>query len=65
VVPDILHIGPDGALESHAEAEQRLLQRLDLPADHDLFRSRSELLSEAYRRREESIAYRRPTAQAV
>jgi uncharacterized protein (DUF488 family) len=57
-VPSILHIGPAGELESHTDAEQRLLTTLHLP-ERDLFRTDAERLSEAYRRQEEKIAWRR------
>jgi uncharacterized protein (DUF488 family) len=51
------HILFDGALESQHQAEARLLRELDLPSD-DIFRSRAEVLDEAYRRRGEVVGYR-------
>ena len=57
--PQLLHIGPTGELETHAEAEARLLSRLHLP-DRDLFRDHADLLAEAYRLQELKIAWRRP-----
>ena len=53
---DIEHIHADGRLESHAAALNRLARMHNLPED-DMFRSREELLAEAYRRQEERIAY--------
>ncbi|WP_428940956.1 DUF488 family protein [Fontivita pretiosa] len=50
------HILEDGSLQSHDEAVNRLLTELGLP-DHDLFRSRDELVDEAYRLRAMEIAY--------
>ena len=52
----VQHILEDGELESHEEAVRRLLVELGLP-DHDLFRSREEIVNEAYRRRGDEIAY--------
>ncbi len=57
-VPALWHIGPDGALESHEQAETRLLQTLHLPV-RGLFHDPAEQLAEAYRRQEERIAWRR------
>lgn len=50
------HIHADGRLESHDVALIRLAKMLRLPED-DLFRSREELLADAYLRQEERIAY--------
>lgn len=52
----IQHIHSDGHLESHAEAEQRLLQTLKLPTE-DFFRKPSEILDEAYALQGKKIAY--------
>lgn len=54
------HILEDGTLQSHAETMNRLLRLLDLP-DFDLFRSREEILEDAYQIRSGQIAYERPT----
>ena len=54
--PTLTHIGPDGDLETHAEAEQRLLARHHFP-DHGLFHTHEQLLEEAYLRCEERIAW--------
>jgi uncharacterized protein (DUF488 family) len=50
------HILEDGRLESHDDALTRLLAELGI-AEHDLFRSRDELIVEAYSRRGQQIAY--------
>lgn len=52
----VQHILGDGRLESHDDAVARLLAELRLP-DHDLFRSRDEIIEEAYRWRGDEIAY--------
>jgi len=52
----VQHILEDGSLQSHDEAVNRLLAELELP-DHDLFRSREEIVDEAYRQRGLEIAY--------
>lgn len=53
---EISHIHGDGKLESHEAAEMRMLRRYTT-AEGDLFRSRIELLNQAYKRRGEEIAY--------
>jgi len=50
------HIHPDGRLESHADAMERLMTRFQL-AEPDLFRTPSERLDEALSRQEHRIAY--------
>lgn len=50
------HILPDGRLESHGHAMERLLDIVGLPRE-DLFRSRQELIAEALVRQEGRIAY--------
>jgi uncharacterized protein (DUF488 family) len=52
----IQHIREDGRLESHAELESRLLTLAGL-SEADLFRSREELLEEAYDWQGDRIAY--------
>jgi len=52
----IEHIHADGRLESHDVALTRLARMLNVP-EHDMFRSREELLADAYRMQEERIAY--------
>jgi uncharacterized protein (DUF488 family) len=56
---EVQHILADGTLESHQDTMSRLIEMLDLPAS-DMFRSRDEIVSEAYRRHGERIAYALP-----
>ncbi len=51
------HILPGGGIESQEEAASRLLREVGLSAQH-MFRSRSEILEEAYGRRSEEVGYR-------
>ncbi len=53
---DIRHILGDGSLETHADAETRLLAEEKVPGD-DLFTPREELITKAYDRRGGKIAY--------
>lgn len=50
------HILGDGRLESHEDALTRLIAELDMP-ERDLFRSRDELVLNAYSLRGQQIAY--------
>jgi hypothetical protein len=59
----VLHIHADGRLETHREAERRLLRLWDLH-DPDLFRTQDQILAEAYERQEARIAYVMPDAMA-
>lgn len=52
----VKHILENGRLETHEDALSRLLAELRLPAC-DLFRSRNEIIEEAYTRRGQQIAY--------
>lgn len=52
----VVHIHADGHLEAHEAALDRLARMFNLP-ERDMFRSRDELLDEAYRRQGERIAY--------
>jgi uncharacterized protein (DUF488 family) len=52
----VQHILPDGTLESHRAAMDRLLDVAKVPRQ-DLFRSREELMKEALSRQEERVAY--------
>ena len=54
----VQHIHADGSLESHDDAMSRLLRQLHLP-EHDMFRSRNDVLADAYRLQEKRIAYER------
>ncbi|MDP3849824.1 MAG: DUF488 domain-containing protein [Luteolibacter sp.] len=53
---EIFHILSDGRLESHAAAEERMMAPYVSP-EGDMFRSRIELLNDAYKRRGEEINY--------
>jgi uncharacterized protein (DUF488 family) len=53
---EISHIRADGRLETHAAAEERMMAPYVSP-EGDMFRSRIELLNEAYKRRGEEINY--------
>lgn len=53
---DIGHILGDGSLETHADAETRLMAEEKVPGD-DLFTPREELIAKAYDRRGGKIAY--------
>lgn len=57
------HILAEGEIESHSEAERRLLRVTGL-GNGDLFKSQDELLREAYRVQGLKIAYRRPESAA-
>jgi hypothetical protein len=50
------HILEDGRIETHDEALERLLKELDSPIN-DLFRSRAEVIADAYDARADQIAY--------
>jgi len=52
----VQHILADGRLESHETTMERLLKIAGLP-DHELFRSRDELVAEALFRQEQKVAY--------
>ena len=52
----VQHILADGRLESHDATMERLLQVIGL-RDHDLFRSRDDLIAEALVRQEQRVAY--------
>lgn len=52
----VQHILSDGRLESHDATMERLLQVIGL-RDHDMFRSRDDLIAEALVRQEERVAY--------
>lgn len=60
------HIVENGRLESHEDAVTRLLEELDIP-ERDLFRTRDDLIIEAYSRRGQQIAYReeQPTGEQI
>jgi uncharacterized protein (DUF488 family) len=56
----VMHILGDAAIEPHSPAtEDRLIAETFKREQPDLFRSRDDILAEAFRRREEGVAYRR------
>lgn len=55
---DIFHILEDGTLESHQDAERRLVKLVGIPTD-DLFRTEEELIDDAYDLQAGKIAYLR------
>jgi uncharacterized protein (DUF488 family) len=55
---EVRHLLAEGAVETHDEAMRRLLQLLSLP-EHDMFRSREEIIADAYSIRGQAIAYDR------
>ena len=57
---EIFHIRADGQLETHSDAELRMMRRF-VPAEGDMFLSRIDLLNKAYRLRGEEINYVEPS----
>ena len=55
---NVQHIHDDGTLESQDEAERRLVKKFNL-VEPGLFQPDTEILTEAYRRQGEKIAYER------
>jgi uncharacterized protein (DUF488 family) len=58
-VDEVVHILPNGNIETQVEAEQRLLEECELQHE-DLFLTRNDRILEAYQRRGECIAYEEP-----
>jgi uncharacterized protein (DUF488 family) len=57
----VMHVLADGAIEPHTPAtEERLIAETFRREQPDMFRSPENILAEAYRRREEAVAYRMP-----
>ena len=54
---DIRHILGDGSIETTEDAEARLLDSVGLPSEH-LFRTRADLIEEAYDLQSDRIAFR-------
>lgn len=52
----VAHVLPNGVLESHADAMNRLLQILGI-SDQDLYRTREEIIADACALQEKRIAY--------
>ena len=61
---DIRHILGDGSIETHPDAETRLLEEEKVPGD-DLFTPRETLIASAYERRAAKIAYHECAEPAV
>jgi uncharacterized protein (DUF488 family) len=60
----VMHVLADGAIEPHAPAtEDRLIAETFRREQPDLFRTRDDILAEAYQRREEAVAYRLPEGE--
>jgi uncharacterized protein (DUF488 family) len=53
----VLHILSDGRIENHEQLETRLLNLFEL-SDREFFRSRDEIVAEAYKLQGDKIAYR-------
>lgn len=53
----VAHILFDGTLETHRQAEARLLRQQNIPESDDLFRSRETTIDDAYRTQGNRIAY--------
>ena len=53
----IEHILADGSLERHGAAMDRLMDKLKLPRDGDLFRSRDEVIADALDRQAKRVAH--------
>jgi uncharacterized protein (DUF488 family) len=53
---EIVHILADGTLERHGDAMERLVRLLKIPEEH-WFRSREEVLADAYKRQGGRVAY--------
>ncbi|NDE91219.1 MAG: DUF488 domain-containing protein [Alphaproteobacteria bacterium] len=51
------HILGDGSIEKHAQAQARLLKQLHLP-ETDMFKTKDEIIDEAYRKQAGMIAYK-------
>jgi hypothetical protein len=59
----VMHVLADGAIEPHSPAtEERLIAETFHRDQPDMFRSRDDILAEAYQRREAAVAYRMPDA---
>ena len=54
---DVEHILADGSLEAHGAAMDRLMDKLKLPRDGDLFRSREEVIADALDRQAKKVAH--------
>lgn len=61
---EVQHIHADGRLESHLDAMGRLLRFFNLP-EQDIFRSRDDIVADAYRLQADRIAYQRAPGPEV
>jgi hypothetical protein len=59
LIDEVVHILPDGDVETQTEAERRLLEECNLQ-NEDLFLTRTDRIIEAYQRRGARIAYEEP-----
>jgi uncharacterized protein (DUF488 family) len=60
----VMHILADAAIEAHSPVtEDRLIAETFKREQPDLFRSRDDILAEAFQRREQAVAYRIPAPQ--
>ncbi|MDE0193759.1 MAG: DUF488 domain-containing protein [Gammaproteobacteria bacterium] len=54
---DVLHVLPDGTLETHDQAMDRLLESYDLDSEGDMFTSREEFLAQAVERQTQRVGH--------
>jgi uncharacterized protein (DUF488 family) len=60
----VMHVLADASIEPHAPAtEERLIAETFPREQPDMFRTRDDILAEAYQRREAAVAYRLPDSQ--
>jgi uncharacterized protein (DUF488 family) len=60
---DVCHILADGTVEPHEKSIDRLMNQLRLPQS-DMFRSKEEIVADAYRIQGEAIAYEEKSTEA-
>ncbi|MGO8693286.1 MAG: DUF488 family protein [Rectinemataceae bacterium] len=58
----VTHILDDGTIENHTDSMSRLVRLLGIPLD-DMFRSREDIIEEAYTKQTDKIAYNRRDRQ--
>lgn len=61
---EVIHILADGSTESHDQSMDRLLDSLGI-STHDMFRTREQILEDAYRQQGSRIAYDRTGHQSA
>lgn len=59
---EIKHILANGRVEKHSDSMARLVAQLEIPED-DMFRSREDMIADAYAKQAEKIAYDRSARQ--